>query len=173
MKELAVRIKAIRSKKGLTQEEMAEKLGMNQSHYAKLENGRIEIKMERLTKIASIFEMKVGDLLVFNETEELEKDALFYYYEWKNAIAEIDRLNKTMLEVEEENDESLDFVRSQRDKFEEKSKDLAKELKSRKEELQKAIDEKDRILNERELLLQEKERTIQMMQKFIDSLLNK
>lgn len=172
MKELAVRIKAIRTKKGLKQEEMAEKLGMNQSHYAKLENGKIEIKMERLSKIASIFDMKVGDLIVFNETEELEKDALFYYYEWKKAIDEIDELKKEIAENEVSENEDYELAKREREKLKDEKNSLSEKLRRKTEELSKVIEDNKKSIADKERLIEMQERMIKRLEIQIDSLLN-
>lgn len=164
MEELGVRIKAIRTKKGFKQDEMAEKLGMNQSHYAKLENGKVEIKMERLIKIASIFEMEVGELVLFDESKELKKDELFYYYEWKLAIKEVDKLTKKLSEQEEIEEDSDEYNRERFSKLENEKSDLTKKLKLKNEEILKIRDEYQRLSLEKDVLIQEKERRISDME---------
>lgn len=57
------KIKWIRERSGLSQEDMAEKLGLATSTYSKMEQGRINISLQRLEKIASILGMNTVDLL--------------------------------------------------------------------------------------------------------------
>ena len=57
------KIKWIRERSGLSQEDMAEKLGLATSTYSKMDQGRINISLQRLEKIASILGMNTVDLL--------------------------------------------------------------------------------------------------------------
>ena len=53
---MAQRIKEERLKKGLTQEQLADRLGVQKSAVAKYENGRIEnIKRSTIVRMAAIF----------------------------------------------------------------------------------------------------------------------
>ena len=56
-------IRAIRKNKGISHEAMAANLGISQATYTKLEQKETKLTVERLYKIAEIFEMKVEDLL--------------------------------------------------------------------------------------------------------------
>ena len=180
MEELGVRIKAIRTKKGFKQDEMAEKLGMNQSHYAKLENGKVEIKMERLIKIASIFEMEVGELVLFDESKELKKDELFYYYEWKLAIKEVDKLKKRIDEQEQRKEENEEWndgkiaeSKNEKDELSKKLKQKSDEIIKIKEDQKRIILEKDGLIYEKEKRLDEMERTIKTLEMLVDVLKEK
>ncbi len=53
--------------KGWSQEEMAEKLGLTISGYAKIERGLTDITISRLENIARIFEIELSYLLELNE----------------------------------------------------------------------------------------------------------
>jgi transcriptional regulator with XRE-family HTH domain len=57
------KIKLIREAKNLTQEQVAEKLGMCVNSYGDIERGERDIKLSRLEKIAELFEMKASELL--------------------------------------------------------------------------------------------------------------
>ena len=41
---------------------MSERLGISQSHYAKIENGKVKLKADHLMKILEILEMNYNDL---------------------------------------------------------------------------------------------------------------
>lgn len=56
-------IKNLRIQRGYSQDYMAEKLGMNQANYGKLEKGIISLSVERLQQIAEVFGLQAGDLL--------------------------------------------------------------------------------------------------------------
>ncbi|MGX2973865.1 helix-turn-helix domain-containing protein [Ursidibacter arcticus] len=76
--QLRQNIRDIREDKNLTQADMAEKLGMSVTGYAKLERGESQVRVERLHQIAQIFEVSVEDLmagdnegvLVFNNSND-------------------------------------------------------------------------------------------------------
>jgi transcriptional regulator with XRE-family HTH domain len=57
------RIKSIRVSKQYSQDYMANELGISQRAYSKIENNEIKIDIEKLQKIAEIFEMEAGEIL--------------------------------------------------------------------------------------------------------------
>lgn len=62
------KIKKLRELKNLTQEYMAEQLGMkNQSSYSKLESGETDIPYSRLEQISNLLGLNPEDVIVFNE----------------------------------------------------------------------------------------------------------
>jgi len=65
--ELCEKVGVMRTLKGLTQEEMAAKLGMSPTGYAKIERGETKLQIHRLEKIAEILEMELKDLVSFDE----------------------------------------------------------------------------------------------------------
>lgn len=66
------KIKAARLAKGMTQEELGKKLGVQKSAIAKYESGRVvNIKRTTLKKISDILELRPSELIF---TEEIEKD---------------------------------------------------------------------------------------------------
>lgn len=67
MQKLGLKIKMLRELKNLTQEHVAQELGLNQSAYSRLETGDIEISFSKLEKIAAIFGMKPEEVITFNE----------------------------------------------------------------------------------------------------------
>ena len=60
---MAAKIKALRERRGLTQEQLAEKAGVGRSHLARLETGKQDPTLSTLEKIASALKVKVGRLL--------------------------------------------------------------------------------------------------------------
>ncbi|MEI6708298.1 MAG: helix-turn-helix transcriptional regulator [Methylococcales bacterium] len=61
------KIRLIRETKGLTQEQLAEKLKMSPSAYGDIERGDSDIKLSRLEKIAESLEIKLSELFELNE----------------------------------------------------------------------------------------------------------
>lgn len=65
------KIRLIRETKGLTQEQLAEKLKMSPSAYGDIERGDSDIKLSRLEKIADSLEIKLSELFELNEKGSL------------------------------------------------------------------------------------------------------
>ena len=57
------KIKIIREMNQWTQEEVAEKLGMSTTGYAKIERGQTNVSVEKLKQIAQVFNLNVAQLL--------------------------------------------------------------------------------------------------------------
>ena len=72
--EIDEKIKVIRTFRGWTQENMAEKLGISTNAYAKIERGETDVNFSRLEQIAQVMEIDLPQLLgvddknVFNLT---------------------------------------------------------------------------------------------------------
>lgn len=61
--QLRQNIRDLREDKHLTQAVMAEKLGMSETGYAKIERGESGIRIERLQQIAQVLEVNLADLI--------------------------------------------------------------------------------------------------------------
>jgi transcriptional regulator with XRE-family HTH domain len=61
------KIRLIRETKGLTQEQLAEKLKMSPSAYGDIERGDSDIKLSRLEKISESLEVKLSELFELSE----------------------------------------------------------------------------------------------------------
>ena len=59
---LGSRIKALRTAKNYTQEQVADNLGISRQKYARVENGTNSITLDILTKIAEMLDVTVGDI---------------------------------------------------------------------------------------------------------------
>ncbi len=62
MTTLGTKIKKIRELRNLTQDHMADKLGISQSAYSKLETDETTISQERLVQIAKALDITVQDI---------------------------------------------------------------------------------------------------------------
>lgn len=61
-------IRELREERHWTQEQMAEKLGLTRNGYAKIETGKSTPSLERLDEIASLFGVKLFELLKLDST---------------------------------------------------------------------------------------------------------
>lgn len=57
------KIRLVREAKGLTQEQMAEKLEISRNSYGDIERGDNDVKLSKLEKIAELFELKLSELV--------------------------------------------------------------------------------------------------------------
>ena len=57
------RLKEIRKQKGLTQEQLVEKMGVSIAYLSKVETGKIHINLERLSQICEILNVSEGKIL--------------------------------------------------------------------------------------------------------------
>lgn len=62
MKTILMNIMLARTKKGYSQEYMAEKLSIVQKSYGKIENGKTKLSVTRLKEIALILEIDIPNL---------------------------------------------------------------------------------------------------------------
>ncbi len=68
MQTINENVKKIRKQKKLTQEFVAQKLGVSRAWYNKLENDEIDIKVDLLPKLAEIFKVPVQELTQVNDS---------------------------------------------------------------------------------------------------------
>lgn len=57
------RLKEIRKQKGLTQEQLVEKMGVSIAYLSKIETGKVHINLERLSQICEILNVSEGKIL--------------------------------------------------------------------------------------------------------------
>lgn len=65
--QLRQNIRDLHEDKRLTQAAMAEKLGMSETGYAKIERGESGVKIDRLRQIAQVLEVNIVDLIPFGD----------------------------------------------------------------------------------------------------------
>jgi transcriptional regulator with XRE-family HTH domain len=61
------KIRLVREAKGLTQEQMAEKLEISRNSYGDIERGDSDVKLSKLEKIAELFELQLAELVDLSE----------------------------------------------------------------------------------------------------------
>ena len=78
IKETAKRIRDIRKQKGISAEDLAEKIGMNRATYYRYESGDLKnLKFEKIQKIAEALDVYPVDLVVWEEEKPvLNEDEL-------------------------------------------------------------------------------------------------
>ncbi|MEM4521040.1 MAG: helix-turn-helix transcriptional regulator [Candidatus Bathyarchaeia archaeon] len=64
------RLKELRAKYRMTQEELARKVGVTRQTIIAIENGKYMPSMKLAYKIANIFGMKIEDVLIFEEDDK-------------------------------------------------------------------------------------------------------
>ncbi|HAT4984070.1 TPA: helix-turn-helix transcriptional regulator [Serratia marcescens] len=64
---IAFHIRDLREEHGVTQAEIAKKLGMTSAGWGKVENGRSSLSVENLLKFCSVLNVQVGDVFLFAE----------------------------------------------------------------------------------------------------------
>jgi len=96
--EIAENVKKIREKKGLSQENLAEALKVNQSTYAKMESGKLRISADRLKIIARVPEV----------------DYHFLYDEsaFENMVNEPNSPYKLLRNAQDQAQKNLELIRS-------------------------------------------------------------
>ena len=66
---VSTRLRILRSKKKLSQQEVADHLEIDRNTYIKWENGTADIKSQHIPKIAEVFNVEIADL--FKEDQKL------------------------------------------------------------------------------------------------------
>ncbi len=61
------KIRELRVRKGLTQEAVADSLGMSLTNYGYIEQGRVNVNIPKLEKIANFFETDIFELISLGE----------------------------------------------------------------------------------------------------------
>ena len=104
---IGTRIKEIRKKKGVSQENLAGLTGLKQANISRIESGRYNTGIDALSKIGSV----IGATLDFIEEEKTEEKAL--EYKLIGSIRENGRVRKDVMwnhPVYEKNDRYFIFL---------------------------------------------------------------
>ena len=65
------KIRQLREQHQLSQENMADKLGVSVTGYAKIERGEVRSNLPRLEQISEVFDMDICELLSYGESEKV------------------------------------------------------------------------------------------------------
>jgi transcriptional regulator with XRE-family HTH domain len=112
--ELSDKIKFIRSSKGWTQEDIAEKLGISTHAYAKIERGETDVNFSRLQQIAQVMEIELPHLLGLNEKNifNFTGDNNTQFHHWQINSSSIEQTEKYNLIIEQQQKE-IDYLKQQ------------------------------------------------------------
>jgi len=81
-KLIGVRVRAVRVKKGITQEKLSEQVGISPQHYSKIESGGTKLSLPCLVRICNALEITPDEILmdsVNKGTPELIKEAAEFF----------------------------------------------------------------------------------------------
>ncbi len=138
------KLRQLREEKEWSQEDMAERMDMSPSGYAKIERGDTQLKLEKLEQIAQIFKIDVVELMA-----NPEKGVVFFMNDNSN-----DNHNTVMAE-------GSHYYCS--------NEAVTIEL----EKLKMSLKHKDELLEQQKKMLADKEREINTLNEFIQTLKSK
>lgn len=72
LRDLGLRIREVRRAQRLTQEELSERLGMLAPNYARIEQGRMNVTVETLVRVARALKVGVADLFTKPATRKVK-----------------------------------------------------------------------------------------------------
>jgi transcriptional regulator with XRE-family HTH domain len=103
-----------RTQKGISQEKMADLLGLNTSNYNRRESGETQIKIKEWEKIASLLEVPISEIF---ESEE----ASVYLNAKNNSNGQVVGDNNTIMGIDETTLKNLnDFIKNLKEALVEK-----------------------------------------------------
>jgi len=70
--KLYEKIKKLRKEKGLSQNELSEKISIHTTHFSRLERGKFQPSIDVIKKLSEVFAVTT-DYLLFDEMDEVEK----------------------------------------------------------------------------------------------------
>lgn len=94
-KLLGQRIKALRKQKHLTQEQLAEKVGVFARHISRLETGAHYPSMDTLELIADVLERPLADLFAFPKDKDSEEAMRFFLIDLGRTL-ELEELRRVV-----------------------------------------------------------------------------
>ena len=65
---IVTNLKSVRESRGMTQQELADRIGMRRETILHLENNRYNPSLEMALKIAQVFDLRVEELFQLNDT---------------------------------------------------------------------------------------------------------
>jgi len=104
-KKIGKKIRELRKQQLFKQIDVALELGMSQSAYAKIENGRTTISVDRLLKIANYLSVEANEILANNKEEEAP-----YHKSKYSSYVEPNILYNVVLKSK---DEQIDLLKSE------------------------------------------------------------
>ncbi|MBL7919163.1 MAG: helix-turn-helix transcriptional regulator [Bacteroidia bacterium] len=104
-KKVGDKIRQLRVINGLSQDNLADEIGMSPGNYGKIERGEIDVSSSHLIKIAKALKVNVSDFFEEKKTN-LKENKVDYGYATKEELSElaqaINILNKEIAKLKEE-----------------------------------------------------------------------
>jgi len=122
---LAERIKFMRTFYGWSQEQMAEKLQLATSSYAKIERGQSDVTFSKLQQIAKVFQIELADLFklneknVFNIIGNSDTQAISHINIYTCDAAKFQHENEKLKFIVEQKDKEIELLKQQLSEFRE------------------------------------------------------
>ncbi len=120
MKTTQENIRQLREKNKLSQDDMAEKLGMSKNGYGKIERGQSDLSLTRLEQIANIFEIDVTELIKTSDKEMAfiigENHGGVMQNNYNSEQVEIEKLN-LIISHQQEKINDLQKIITQKDEY--------------------------------------------------------
>lgn len=101
------KIRLMREIRQWSQEEMASKMNMSLSGYAKIERGETKLHYDKLVQIAQIFNMNLSDLVdsdkgvFFYMNDNGDNNSLTYYNSSEATLIELEKLKLSLIHKDE------------------------------------------------------------------------
>jgi transcriptional regulator with XRE-family HTH domain len=98
------KIRHFRTEKGFKQEYVADRIGMKQQEYSKMERGEKSVTVEKLQQIAQVLEVELmkiieyGDGPVFNSINQNGGSANNYHHHESGEIDKLEKINALLTE---------------------------------------------------------------------------
>jgi possible transcriptional regulator len=127
--EMHDKIRMMRELRQWSQEEMAEKMNMSPSGYAKIERGETRLQYDKLVQIAQIFNINLSDLVgsdkgvIFFMNENGDNTSANYYGSNDTVIFEMEKLKLQLTHKDElliQKEKELETLRKMLALFEKK-----------------------------------------------------
>lgn len=104
--KIGKKIRQLRSLSGLSQDNVADEIGMSNGNYGKIERGEIDIDSTRLIALAKVLKVSVGDFFEEPSKANLKEAKSEYGYATKEEVANLAhailKLTKAVERIEEQ-----------------------------------------------------------------------
>ena len=84
LRRICFKIKVLRQERRIQQTELAQAVGISQTHLSNIENGKSAVTLENLLKIRSALDCKMKDF--FNESDEINDKKAYYVQDVLNVL---------------------------------------------------------------------------------------
>ena len=104
--KIGKKIRQLRVISGLSQDNIADEIGMSHGNYGKIERGEIDIDSSRLITLAKVLKVSVGDFFEESSKSNLKESKSEYGFATKDEVADLAhailKLNKAVERIEEQ-----------------------------------------------------------------------